>query len=534
MNTIFVKVVGLKLEEVTTDLGRHVRDAVVITEAEPVDLPGPRMVWVNQAFTDMTGYTPEEAIGQTPRLLQGPDTDPVIRRRIRTALKAWMPVRETLKNYTKDGEPFWVELDIKPIMDTAGWYRYWVAVQRDVTEEVAQQNELRLAKAAAESANRLKTEFLATMSHEIRTPLNGALGMAQVLKLTELDERQRRAVETIISSGQSLLGLIEDVLDISLVESGSLKLELAPVTARSLIEDTANAVQGVTLSKGLELIVQPGEGSDTPFNADPRRLRQVLINLAGNAAKFTETGQVVLACFARADRMIFEVRDSGPGVPQDSREIIFERFKQGDNSPTREHAGVGLGLSIAREIVTASDGSISVVDAPEGGACFRVSLPFKPASHSSTLPKTGESINGSNGKVLVVEDNPVNREVLIEGLSLSGWAVDTAERGDEGLASWKAGSYDLVIMDHQMPGMNGEETIRLLREHEAAHPSMRRTPVLMLTAHAMVGAEEEALAAGADAYMAKPMELPKLIRLADQLAKRHRTGRHSDRDRDIS
>jgi CheY-like chemotaxis protein len=215
--------------------------------------------------------------------------------------------------------------------------------------------------------------------------------------------------------------------------------------------------------------------------------------------------------------MIFEVRDSGPGVPQDSREIIFERFKQGDNSPTREHAGVGLGLSIAREIVTASDGSISVVDAPEGRACFRISLPFKPASHSSTLPKTGESINGSNGKVLVVEDNPVNREVLIEGL-----------------ASWKAGSYDLVIMDRQMPGMNGEETIRLLREHEAAHPSMRRTPVLMLTAHAMVGAEEEALAAGADAYMAKPMELPKLIRLADQLAKRHRTGRHSDRDRDIS
>lgn len=512
----------MKLEAVTGNLGHHVRDAVVITEAEPVDLPGPRMVWVNRAFTDMTGYTVEEAIGQTPRLLQGPDTDPVIRKRIRERLKAWQPVREILKNYTKDGRPFWVELDIKPIADSAGWYHYWVAVQRDVSELVGHQHELEVAKAAAEKANRMKSEFLANMSHEIRTPLNGALGMAQVLALTDLDARQRRAVETIISSGQSLLGLIEDVLDLSRIESGRLTLEPAPVTARALLEHAADAVRGVTLSKGLELKVDLGEGADTAFMVDPRRARQVLINLAGNAAKFTDTGCVVLACYREGDHVVFEVRDSGPGVPLALRDVIFERFRQGEQAPSRTQEGAGLGLSIAREIVSASAGALVVDDAPEGGACFRVSLPFKAASAMPVINDDASAAVITERRALVIEDNPVNQAVVVDALGLSGWSVDTADRAEQGISAWKAGRYDLVIVDRQMPGMNGEEAIREMRRHEASEANHARTPVLMLTAHALYGAEARALAAGADAYMTKPVDLPRLIELAAKLSDNNR------------
>ena len=509
----------MKVESVIGDLGGHVRDAVVITEAEPVDLPGPRMIWVNAAFTEMTGYTAAEAIGQTPRLLQGPDTDPQARARIRANLKAWAPVREILKNYTKDGRPFWVELDIKPIADSAGWHHYWVAVQRDVTDLVARQGELEAAKRAAEAANQAKSQFLANMSHEIRTPLNGALGMAQVLALTELDPRQRRAVETIISSGQSLLGLIEDVLDLSQIESGRLRLEPAATTARALLEQAGEAVRGVTLSKGLDLVVEAGPGADTVFWADPRRLRQVLINLAGNAAKFTERGGVILACRAEAERMVLEVRDTGPGVPAGAREAIFERFQQGDGSSTRAHEGAGLGLAIAREIVEAAGGTLSVHTAEEGGACFRAALPMVPAEEDpSPDPSPVDATQACARRALVIEDNPVNRLVVEEALGMAGWDVHTAERAEAGLAAWRAERFDLVIMDRQMPDMNGEEAIRRLRAEEA-NGQAARTPVIMLTAHALAGAEDSALAAGADMYLSKPVDLERLIAAAGDLAK---------------
>jgi PAS domain S-box-containing protein len=522
----------MDLSEVTGKLGQHVRDAVVITEAESVDSPGPRMVWVNQAFTDMTGYSLEEAIGQTPRMLQGPDTDPETRVRIRNRLKAWRPVREVLKNYTKDGKPFWVELDIKPIADSTGWYHYWVAVQRDVTAHVEREQALVKAREEAESANRMKSEFLANMSHEIRTPLNGVLGMAQVLRLTDLNPRQRRAVETIVNSGQSLLGLIEDILDLSTIEAGRLTLEPQPIRSRALMDAAADAVRGVALDKGLEVRIKPGADSDIEFLTDPRRMRQVLINLAGNAAKFTETGEIVIACRRKGDAMVFEVRDTGPGVPEAMREVIFNRFQQGDGSNTRSHGGAGLGLAIVKKLVDAAGGQITVTDAPEGGACFRVSLPFKPVRSPCAGPGGPCAMRADADKcarrALLVDDNPLNRDVVVEALGLAGWRVDCAASAEPGLRAWRKGGYDLVVMDRQMPGMSGEEAVAVLRAEEADHAPARRTPVLMLTAHAMADAEKSAIQAGADAYMSKPFELPQLIALADELAQ-HAALRPEDR-----
>ncbi|MGX6646409.1 response regulator [Maricaulaceae bacterium MS644] len=527
----------MDLKTLVATLGDHVLDSVLITEAEPVDLPGPRIVWVNEAFTRTTGYTLDDVIGKTPRILQGADVNREALATISAALKAWRPVRQILKNYTKDGEPFWIELDIKPVADSSGWYCYWLAVQRDVTDRVEQAEALRQARDEARSANRLKSEFLANMSHEIRTPLNGVLGMAQVLSFTDLDERQRRAVDTILASGRSLLGLIEDVLDLSRVEAGQLSLSPEPLTAREMVEQAGEAVRGVCVQKGLTLRIEPGDGADTPFMADPRRTRQILVNLAGNAAKFTMSGSVVIASrvedragdrlrdqnrdSARGPSMVFEVRDTGPGVPPSLRAAIFERFRQGEASLSRDHEGVGLGLAIANELAALAGGALEVDDAPEGGAVFRVILPLITADPVVTPPPrtagASEAAPSPARHALLVEDNPVNREVAEEALVLHGWRVSSEARAEPALKRLQSEAFDLVIMDREMPGLNGEEAIRLIR---AMGPPVRDIPILMVTAHAMAGAREAALAAGADDYLAKPVVLDQMVAVAARLCER--------------
>ncbi|MEQ8432951.1 MAG: response regulator [Oceanicaulis sp.] len=525
----------MDLKTLVATLGDHVLDSVLITEAEPVDLPGPRIVWVNEAFTRTTGYTLDEVIGKTPRILQGEDVDQEGLANIRAALKAWRPVRQILKNYTKDGVPFWIELDIKPVADSSGWYHYWLAVQRDVTDRVEQAEALRQARDEARSANRLKSEFLANMSHEIRTPLNGVLGMAQVLSFTELDARQRRAVDTILASGRSLLGLIEDVLDLSRVEAGQLSLSPEPVTAREMVESAGEAIRGVCVQKGLTLRIEPGDGADTRFMADPRRTRQILVNLAGNAAKFTMSGSVTIAArvenggedgvqdqdLAREPSTVFEVRDTGPGVPPALRAAIFERFRQGESSLSRDHEGVGLGLAIANELAALGGGALEVDDAPEGGALFRLILPLIAADPVAAPPSwaagAGDAAPAPGRHALLVEDNAVNREVTEEALVLHGWRVSSESRAEPALRRLQTETFDLVIMDREMPGMNGEEAIRLIR---AMDPPGRDIPILMVTAHAMAGARETALAAGADHYLAKPVVLDQLVAVAARLCER--------------
>jgi len=512
----------MDLKTLTAALGDHVRDSVVITEAEPVERPGPRIVWVNDAFTRKTGYTFDEAVGQTPRFIQGDDADREALNAIRTALDAWRPVREVLKNYTKDGRAFWIEMDIKPVADADGRYRYWIAVQRDVTKRVEQDEALRAARDEALSANQIKSQFLANMSHEIRTPLNGVLGMAQVLALTELDAHQRRAVETILGSGRSLLGLIEDVLDLSRVEAGHVNLEPEPVTASAMAEAAGEAIRGVCVHKGLTLRIEPGAGADTPFLADPRRTRQILVNLAGNAAKFTETGGVMIAAHAESGAMIFEVRDSGPGVPAALRGAIFERFRQGDDSRSRGHEGAGLGLSIAQDLAALAGGALEVGDAPEGGALFRLTLPFDPAVPGEAPAADTIAVGEPAGQVpqrraLLVEDNGVNREVVERALGLHGWRICSETGAETALKRLHDGPFDLIIMDREMPGMSGEDAIRAIR---AMNASVRDTPILLLTAHAMAGARESALTAGANEYLAKPVVLDELVAVAAKLCER--------------
>jgi CheY-like chemotaxis protein len=308
-----------------------------------------------------------------------------------------------------------------------------------------------------------------------------------------------------------------------------------------MMESAGEAVRGVCVQKGLTLRIEPGEGADTRFMADPRRTRQILVNLAGNAAKFTSEGRVVIAARVkdraqelaqnraqnRAENqtrdacVVFEVRDTGPGVPPALRAAIFERFRQGEASLSRDHEGVGLGLAIANDLAALAGGALEVDDAPEGGALFRLILPLVAADPVKTpaprATEAGDAAPAPRRHALLVEDNAVNCEVIEEALVLHGWQVSAEIRAEPALTRLRHEAFDLVIMDREMPGMSGEEAIRAIRAMDTA---VRNIPILMLTAHAMAGARDSALAAGADEYLAKPVVLDQLVAVAARLCER--------------
>ena len=297
-------------------------------------------------------------------------------------------------------------------------------------------------------------------------------------------------------------------------------LEANPTKADDLITAAEQAVRGLAKQKGLTLRVEAGPGSQVPFLGDERRLLQVLINLVGNAAKFTEQGEIVLTSAIENEQVIFVVRDTGPGVPVNMREAIFDRFCQVDSSSTRNDGGAGLGLTIVKQIVEASGGVVAVDEAPQGGAVFTVSIPFRSAVRA---PETALAPQNSrpdalatSRRALVIEDDEINRTIVKAALELSGWVVESANRAEAGLAEWRKGEFDLVVMDRHMPGMNGEDAIRVLRAEETTCQKAR-TPILMLTANAMVGTDRAAIEAGADAYLTKPFDIAELTRVTDQL-----------------
>ncbi|WP_300527064.1 PAS domain-containing protein [Maricaulis sp.] len=768
----------MQLDAILRGLHEHMNDAVVVSEAEPLANPGPRIVWVNRAFTEMTGYSPEDVIGQSPRLLQGPQTDEATRQRIREALNNWQHIREEILNYRKDGEIFWAELDIRPVANEEGWYTHWVAVQRDITQRKTREAALRQARELlederqsfwlqslvakhaneiafvsapdmstiwvneafsaitgfaaeeligrrptqvmggpltdpeiiaemhaalerqepceftaqayrksgepfwlhyqvtpvfdeggklthfvtlgadvterhglalerqelaerldlaikaseigiweyyvdedrliwddrmlrlfgvsredftgsldffssrvlpedlpaanrvieqaveagggdfharfrilrpdgeirhisgngtvkvdngtarlvgsnvditesvaaverADMANRAKSDFLANMSHEIRTPLNGIIGFSRLLARQNLEPKQAEFAKLIESSGRTLNMLISDILDISRIEAGKLKLNPEAFDLRDALAEVRDAVAGSAVEKGLTVELElDGRFPKAVYN-DRKRVLQVLLNLAGNAVKFTDAGSVTIAAQQHDDdRVAISVSDTGAGIPPDDQMVIFDRFRQLDTSSTREHEGSGLGLALCRELADLMGGDVSLARSDASGSQFVLELPvFLVAPNSvataKTRPERTPAPLDRPIRLLLAEDNTISRRMM-EFVFDDYGDVDLtcASDGQEAVDMAGRTPFDVILMDINMPRLSGAEAIRTIRSSDCLNA---RTPIIALTANALAEQRDEYFALGASGYVSKPVDTSQLFEKIDRL-----------------
>jgi signal transduction histidine kinase/AmiR/NasT family two-component response regulator len=388
-----------------------------------------------------------------------------------------------------------------------------IAAYREHLRLVDASRALEETTARAEAANQAKTEFLANMSHEIRTPLNGVLGMAHAMGREKLSPRQKERLEIINRSGLALLDLLNDLLDLAKIEAGRIDLEDGVVDIEEIARDAGASFGALSAEKDIYVMVDVAAAARGAWRGDPVRVRQILYNLVSNAVKFTAAGSVRIGVGVDAGALVIEVADTGPGIPPEALDKVFQKFVQADSSTTRRHGGTGLGLAICRQLTELMGGSIRVESTLGAGSTFIVRLPLERArKHAAgAAPKAPAApMPKRTLRVLAAEDNPTNQLVLGGLLQGANVEVEIAANGQEALEAWRRGDWDVVLMDVQMPVMDGLEATRALRAEEQAR-GLPRTPVLAVSANAMAHHREAYTAAGMDAVVTKPVERDRLL-----------------------
>lgn len=496
-----------------------------------------KIEWVNEGFTKLTGYKLSDVLNTHGELLRKGNLEE--KDFYESIVKEKKAFTYESKNLTKDGKEYWVITTLTPVLGKNGEVERIIAIDSDITlrkqmeEELLNANriaehslmkgnkaldELMKAKKELEESMKVKEQFLANMSHEIRTPMNAIVGFTNLLIKTELSNEQKQYVNAIKTSGENLLVIINDILDFSKIQSGKFVFEQIELQLSQVISTLIELMLAKAVEKGIKLSSKIDKNIPDQLIGDPTRLNQILLNLVGNAIKFTEKGEVKITADLTSETdeevdLKFSIIDTGIGISEDKLSVIFEGFMQASNETTRKYGGTGLGLTIVKQLIELQGGSISVQSEEGEGSTFTFNLKLKKnlqsKSEEKSIVKKNTDENHLEGlSVLLVEDNLLNQILAKKVLTDWKWKVDVAENGVVALKKLEEHNFDLVLMDIQMPEMDGYETTRSIRKN-FTHPKSD-IPVIAMTAHALAGEVEKCLASGMDEYISKPFD-PKVL-----------------------
>ena len=497
----------------------HTDNAVMISDQKH------RVEWVNEAFVRNTGYGLEEILGIFPKeFMVSEQTDPETLQQLNSCLRQGKPFNNEILLRNRNNEQKWVHLAINPVIGSGGEVEKFVSVYTDITERKIIEQELRSAKEAAEHSAEIKDYFLSTVSHELRTPLNAVIGLAY--HLLENDPRPDQADDLSILkfSAENLLSLINDILDLSKIEAGKIQIEHVDFNLKDILNSLKHSFQAQTESKGLDFKLYLHDNVPHELEGDSVRLIQIITNLLSNAIKFTHQGIIQIEIKAEAKQkdwlmLEVEVTDSGIGIPEDKLQSIFNKFEQATSSTNYTYGGTGLGLAITKQLVEIQGGNIWVKSTEGKGSCFGFTIPYKRSAKTDLQPlaytyRTDPQKDLSQLYILMAEDNQINQAVAGKFLQSWGICYDIAENGAEAVKMARLKAYDIILMDLQMPEMDGFEAthrIRNLQEHDYS-----QTAIIAITAAGIAGIEQKVTEAGLSDMVLKPFKPETLLNKLNQ------------------
>lgn len=497
-------------------------DHVIITDKNGI------IEYVNPGFEKGTGYSQKEVIGLTPRILNSGKNDHGFAKSLWSAVLSGKPFRGISINKKKDGQLYYESMTVTPLLDSNNCITHIVSVGSDITE-LKKAEEFKLARDAADQANRSKSIFLANMSHEIRTPMNAIIGFSDLLSASITNEKQRSQIEAIRSSGKNLLRIINDILDLSKIEAGKMVIQYETINIKSIIKEVETIFHYTAEEKGLEFKLETSENLPLEIMLDGTRIRQILFNLIGNAVKFTDQGKITLSVLTKnigSDMidLILAVKDTGIGIRKDQQQLIFGAFNQPEVQRTAQYGGTGLGLTITKRLTEMMNGSIELISEVGEGSTFTVTIPHIKVKHTTGKTQIEpifdySTIQFEPAGVLIADDNQENRKYLVDLLNQYPLTIIEAENGFEAIEKAKLYTPEIILMDYKMPIMNGNEALSRLK----TFPETKNIPVIALSASSREVLEENTGTVGFDDFIMKPVIAEELLNRLSNYLKHHFT-----------